>query len=158
MLESFFKRILYIRISPQRLIIRDPHTGQEFSENPEVAIAGEPAKIVAIGSKARPAVSGTGGKVVNPFAHPRSLVSDFTVAQQLLKIAARQDFGKPIFRPLPTIVMHPLGDPEGGFTQIERRALHELALGAGASKVVVWVGRELSDAELVSRAFESAPV
>lgn len=150
MLESFLKKILYIRISPQRLTIRDPRSGQEFSEIPEVGIAYEPTeKIIGIGSKARPAVMGTSGKVVNPFAHPRSLVSDFTVADQLLKMAVRQEFGKSFFGPSPKIVVHPLGDPDGGFTQIERRALQELALGAGASEAIVWVGRDLTDEELV---------
>lgn len=103
--------------------------------------------------EARSAVAGLHGEVVNPFAHPRSLVSDFTVAEQLLKAAVRKMTGKGIFSVAPRIVMHPLGDPEGGFTQIERRAIREMGLGAGASKVVVWVGRNLTDAELLSETY-----
>ena len=45
--------------------------------------------------------------------------------------------------------MHPLGTPAGGFTQIERRALRELALGAGASTVFLKEGEPLTDEELL---------
>jgi rod shape-determining protein MreB len=51
------------------------------------------------------------------------------------------------------VVLHPRIDPEGGFTQIELRALHELALGSGASKVIIWKGRELQDQELRDLSF-----
>ena len=37
---------------------------------------------------------------------------------------------------------------EGRLSEVEERVLRELAMGAGASKVVVWVGHELSDAEV----------
>jgi len=37
---------------------------------------------------------------------------------------------------------------EGGLSEVEERALREVAMAAGASKVVVWVGHELSDAEV----------
>jgi len=51
--------------------------------------------------------------------------------------------------------MHPLGEPAGGFTQVEARAFHEMALGAGAAKAMVWRGRNLSDQELLSGQFPS---
>lgn len=40
---------------------------------------------------------------------------------------------------------------EGGLSQVEERVLHELAAGAGARKVVVWVGAELSDGEVLAK-------
>ena len=39
---------------------------------------------------------------------------------------------------------------EGGLTLVEQRALSELALGAGACKVFIWVGCELTDDEVIS--------
>ena len=78
---------------------------------------------------------------MNPFAHSRSLVSDFTVAEQLIKVFVRRLLGRHLLTPSPRIVIHLLGDPESGFTQVERRAFREMALGAGASSVVVWSGR-----------------
>ncbi len=61
--------------------------------------------------------------------------------------------GRSLLAIAPRIVLHPQGSPAGGFTQIEVRALHEMALGAGASRVVVWQGRALTDQELLAREF-----
>jgi rod shape-determining protein MreB and related proteins len=55
----------------------------------------------------------------------------------------------------PIIVLHPKVDPEGDFTQIELRALLELAIGAGATKVILWHGRDLTDSELLELKFAS---
>jgi rod shape-determining protein MreB len=49
--------------------------------------------------------------------------------------------------------MHLLGNPAGGFTQVEIRAFHEMAIGAGAGEVKVWQGRALTDQELLSGTF-----
>lgn len=50
----------------------------------------------------------------------------------------------------PVIIIHPMEMIDGGLSQIEERALMELASGAGARKVVVWVGHELSDQEVIN--------
>lgn len=153
---SFFTNILYVQVSPDRLTVRNPKTGQVISEKPEVAISeGPKGKIIAVGSNARASQSCQTVKIVNPFAHPRSLVSDFTVAEQLIKAFIKRLGGQGIFSVAPEIVMHPQGNPAGGFTQIEIRAILEMALGAGASKVKVWQGRALTDHELLSRQFPS---
>ena len=154
MLRDFFTQLLYVQVSPEKLTVRDPKAGVSISEVPEVAIAYDPkANILGVGKdahshKAKPTV-----KIVNPFAHPRSMVSDFTVGEQLLKAFVLRVRGSSIFSPAPKIVMHLLGDPDGGFTQVEARAFHEMALGAGASEVVVWQGRALSDQEIISGQF-----
>lgn len=151
---SYFQNTLYVQIAPERLTVRNPKTGESFSEPAEVAISfGSKAKIVGIGADARAAQVDPSVKVIHPFAHPRSLVSDFTVAEQLLKAVIRQMQGRSLLSFAPKIVMHPLGEPAGGFTQVEIRAFHELALGAGASTVKIWHGRELTDQELQSKDF-----
>jgi len=40
---------------------------------------------------------------------------------------------------------------EGGLSQVEERVLTEAAIGAGASKVVVWLGPELKDDEVKAK-------
>lgn len=148
---NLFKNHLYIQISPELLKVRNPRTGNEFAQVPELAITQAPnEKILEIGASARSALSGLQGKVVNPFAHPRSLVSDFTVAQELLKLAVKRVNQLRFFTRSPQVVMHPLGNPLGGFTQIELRALRELANGVGAASVVLWTGRTLTDQEIVN--------
>lgn len=148
--------IVYVQLSPQRLAVRNARTGQAISEPPEVAIAhGKPARMVAAGAQARAAALTTSGEmeVVNPFAHPRSLVSDFTVGEQLLRVFMRRLLPRSWLRPAPIVVMHPLGEPEGGFTQVEIRAFRELALGMGASQAIVWEGAPLTDQELLAGRF-----
>ena len=85
-LTSFFSATLYVQLAPDRLSVRDPKSRKAFSEPPEVAIAHLPkVKIVGVGSEARIHATEPSVEVINPFAHPRSLVSDFTVGEQLLK-------------------------------------------------------------------------
>ena len=155
MLASLMPTV-YVQVSPERLTVRNARTGEAISEVPEVAISDGPKpRIVGVGTEARLHKSAPSVKIINPFAHPRSLVSDFTVAEQLLKAFLRRLQGRSIFALSPKLVMHPLGYPAGGYTQVEIRAFHEMALGAGASRVVVWQGRGLSDQELLSGKFPS---
>lgn len=157
LLDSFFLFRLYIQISPDRLTVRNPRTGSQLSEVPELAIASAPkVRIVAVGAEARSKSAEPNVKVVNPFAHPRSLVSDFTVGEQLIKAFITKMATGGIFAVSPSIVMHPLGDPAGGYTQIEVRALQEMAMGAGARSAKVWQGRPLTDQELLSDRFPAA--
>ncbi len=143
-----FRTTFYVRISPERLDVRNIGSGESISEIPEIAIRSGPRPtIVGIGDGARAAAAEPGVSIVNPFAHPRSIVSDVTLGQALLKAFLRQ-LDRGFLRIAPVIVIHPLGTPEGGFTEVENRALREMASGAGASKVVLWQGRVLTDEEL----------
>jgi len=146
---------MYVQISPELLCIRNVKTGQSICEVPELALSeGPKPQVLGVGAQARLAAQGRAAKVVNPFAHPRSLISDFTASELLLKSFVRRMAGKRgISMAAPLIVMHPLGDPQGGFTQVENRAFRELGLGAGASDVILWHGRKLSDEEAGSRRF-----
>lgn len=154
MLKSLFQSVIYVQLSPERLTVRNPTSGAFISEPPEVAIVHDPKeRIVGVGAAARSVQADSPIQIVNPFAHPRSLVSDFTVGEQLLKAFLRHVNGRRLFGLSPAVVMHPQGDPVGGFTQVEIRAFHEMALGAGATQVNVWQGRALTDEELLSGEF-----
>ncbi len=144
--------LLYIQISPERLTIRKPKSGQTRSEVPELAIGLPPERrVIAVGAQARPAAAAQSAELVNPFAHPRSLISDFTMAEQLLRHQLKAMHRPSWLAASPHIVIHPLGEPQGGFTQVELRALRELARAVGAAKVNVWTGRALTDEELLAR-------
>ncbi len=127
-------------------------TGNTVAEVPELAIrtSAKPV-ILAVAPQARLAAASEPATVVNPFAHPRPPVSDFTAAEQLLKYQLLRVQKPSIWRPAPCVVMHPMGRDEGGYTQVEHRAFREMALGAGASQVFLWIGRPLTDAELLAR-------
>jgi actin-like ATPase involved in cell morphogenesis len=83
-----------------------------------------------------------------PFTTTRLLVGQFVVAQNTLKEALKQVSKESLFAVSPYIVIHPLEMVEGGLSEIEERIFREVAIGAGASKVVVWFGHELNDAEV----------
>lgn len=83
-----------------------------------------------------------------PFSTTRLLIGQFVIAQNTLKEALKQVSKEPLFTILPHMVIHPLEMVEGGLSEIEERIFREVAMGAGASKVVVWLGHELTDTEV----------
>jgi hypothetical protein len=84
-----------------------------------------------------------------PFSMTRMLVGQFTVAEKLLRDGVRRI--SPRFWSAPKILMHPLDMAEEGLSEVEHRVMMELAAGAGASWVDVWVGKELSDHEVAEK-------
>ena len=146
--------VVYVRLSPDKIHLRNVRSGLNLSEQPLAAISVQPpARLLAVGDEAKLHASETGVKIFNPFTHPRSLVSDFTMAEQVIKGLVRKLLGSSRYSPSPMIVIHPQVEYAGDFTQVEIRAIRELAMGAGASRVIVWEGRELTDQELLSKSF-----
>jgi len=92
--------------------------------------------------------------VLTPFQHPRILIEDFAGAEKVVQYAIKELFGRRLLSPSPIVVLHPDIELEGGLTQIEARALREMAEGAGARKVYIYYGRQLSDQEVASYSFE----
>jgi hypothetical protein len=48
--------------------------------------------------------------------------------------------------------MHPLEMVEGGLSGVESRVFMEVADCAGANRIAVWVGHDLSDQEVLEKA------
>ena len=95
-----------------------------------------------------------GGQAVDrmapqPFSHPRTLLGSFTNAEPFLQSLVAEAKGG--FALKLEILIHPLEKVEGGLTEIEARAFEELGRGAGASRVKVWSGAALSDAEVLEK-------
>lgn len=89
-LLSSLAPVVYVQISPDKLTVRNARSGQTISEPPLVAIEqGTKRRILAVGAEGATR-AGPNVEIVNPFAHPRSLVSDFTVGEQLLKAFLRR--------------------------------------------------------------------
>lgn len=147
---SFSPQVIYIQVSADRLMLRNPKTGLTISEVPEVAIARVPKeKILGIGTDARKYQAVPSVEIVNPFAHPRSMMSDFTLGEQTLKAFLTRMKKNAFSIVAPNVVMHLMGEPEGGFTQVELRAFLEMAIGSGASRVTIWQGCPLTDQDLL---------
>lgn len=78
-----------------------------------------------------------------PFTTRRLLIGEFLEAEDCLKGGIEQMTGKQWLRNKPAVLIQPLAMTEGGLSQVEDRVLREVALGAGAYAVTVWVGEEL---------------
>jgi rod shape-determining protein MreB len=146
---SALRPTVYAQLSPERLIVRDVRTGRSYAAAPVGAVLPGPLRrVLAVGQEARTATADRPLQIVNPFAHPRTLVADVVLGQQVLAGFLALLYPLRFVPRRPVLVLHPRVEPAGGFTQVEIRALHALARGAGASRVYLWQGRELLEREL----------
>ena len=118
-----FSNTLYVRVSRNSLRVKHIESGKSLVVTP-----------------------------TEPFSTPRLLVGQFAVAQLALRKAVKELVGGGLVAVAPAIVMQPLEMIDGGLSDVEERIMRELAVGAGARKVAVWVGHELSDAEVKEKA------
>lgn len=87
--------------------------------------------IQAVGQEAKQMLGKVPGNIEAIRPMKDGVIADFTVTEQMLKQFIRMVHDSKFFRPSPRIIICvPCGS-----TQVERRAIRESALGAGASKV-----------------------
>lgn len=155
-----FRNTVYVRIKPDWMSVLHVESGREYGDVPTLAIERKKdgkRSIVAVGrDAATKAGLSTNIIVANGFSHPRTLLADFIVAEQTLRYFLKMVMPKSLFAPSPIAVIHPLVALDGGLTQIEIRAFAELGHGAGARKVFLWEGPELSKEELNELQFSRA--
>ena len=143
---------LYVRIHRDWLQVRDVKNGIEVKEPALLALSLPARKILGSGTEALALRARPDVLVVNPFGHPRSPFSDFTVAELLLK-AFLDKLGAGKFPGVELIVTSLVEPLEGDITQVEIRVMKELALGAGTRRVVVWSGPQLTDEQVARQQF-----
>ncbi len=144
--KGYFSHDLIIELSENLLSIRTFSGDLKYEDTPLIAIENMDGNAIVreIGSNANN-VHGQNIVVTNPFSHPRSLVSNFTYAEKIIQHAIRTLHGSRIsFKPAPRVIMHQLEKNEGGLSDIEERALQELALGAGAREVLIYSGDKIN--------------
>jgi rod shape-determining protein MreB len=87
--------------------------------------------IEAVGSKAKQMLGKVPGNIEAVRPMKDGVIADFTVTEQMLKQFIKMVHQKKLFSPSPRVIICvPCGS-----TQVERRAIRESALSAGASKV-----------------------
>jgi rod shape-determining protein MreB len=157
-MAGLFRNTLYVRLRPDLMSVLHVESGQEYGDLPALAIErrGDNRRIVGVGRDAVLKAALPDVVLANGFEHPRTLIADFNVAEQTLKQFLKKVLPKSLFVVSPVVVMHPQAFLEGGLTQIELRALVELCVGAGARKVFIWEGPELSAEELRELRFRRA--
>lgn len=110
-----FGDVLYIRIYPNKIVIRDVKRDVEISR-----------------------------QSTSPFSSNRLLVGNFTAADELLRGLIAEIAPKKLLKLPHKAVIHPKEMVEGGLSQVEERLFIELARGTGASKVAIHLGVDLS--------------
>lgn len=147
---KLFRSTVYVRIKPDRMSVLHVESGNEYSAVPVLALASKSGKrsVAGVGLEAAAMAGLANVTLANGFEHPRTLLADFTIAEQTLKQFLAKVVPGSLFAASPVVVMHPQARLEGGLTQVEVRAMVELGLGAGARNVFVWEGPELSKEEL----------
>ncbi|MCU7833676.1 MAG: rod shape-determining protein [gamma proteobacterium symbiont of Taylorina sp.] len=150
MLENILKKyssIFYVQIWEHKIKVTETNSGNTFDEKPLIAFeTTSKGQIIAsaVGNSAELKEGTPNTKVINPFSHPRTLISNFSAAEKILQnIFSALPQGK--FKlALPVAVIHPMEKIDGGLTQIEFRAFKELLLGAGCREAVIYQGAELN--------------
>ncbi len=132
--------ILYIRIQPDWLSVRLVGTDRRYADTPHLAVDNEKRTIVAIGREAVALVQAQGDKfsLRTAFAHPRMLIDDYDSAQAILKYAyahVLNMFQRLILKPV--ALVQPVVRLEGGLAQIEKQALMDVVVDAGAHRAVL---------------------
>lgn len=139
-IRSLFSKDLLIELSQNKISISVFSSDLKYEDEPFIAIEktkkGEIVK--AIGKMAKQETS-SNIEVTNPFQHTRSFVADFLLAEKIIQHGVFA-VHKCKVRPAPRVIMHQLEKTEGGLTNIESRVLRELAVGAGAKEVVIYLG------------------
>lgn len=124
MLSKLLNHTVYVKVSKNKFTVKHIETDNEVSMNSTA-----------------------------PFTTERLLVGNFFVAELLLKETIEKVYKPRWYFRTPVIVMQPTTMHEGGLSEVEERILMELAAGAGARKVVVWVGNELTNEKVLEKAY-----
>ncbi len=85
------------------------------------------------------------------FSHPRLLLGDFDAALACLKPIVEKARGSVFRAPFTYLLIHPMEATDKDLAPVEERAFMELAEQAGAAKVLVWTGPQLSDIEVIEK-------
>lgn len=144
-IRSLFSNDLLVELSENKVSIKAFASDVSFEEEPYIAIEntkkGEVVK--AIGKSAK-SLSSPNIRVLNPFKHKRSFVADFMCAEKILQHGFYTIHNNSTIKPSPRVIIHQLEKTDGGLTDIEERVLRELALGAGAREVVIYLGSKIN--------------
>ena len=135
-LRKYFSTDLAIDLGTANTLIYVRGKGIVLNEPSVVAIRQEGGPngkrtIAAVGSEAKQMLGRVPGNIEAIRPMKDGVIADFTVTEQMLKQFIKMVHARGLFKPSPRIIICvPCGS-----TQVERRAIRESALGAGASQV-----------------------
>lgn len=136
-LHNHFANDMAIDLGTANTLVYCEGKGIVLDEPSVVAIvqdgSGGKKTILAVGTEAKKMLGRTPGSITAIRPMRDGVIADFTVTEQMLKQFIKKVSHKGLFKAPPRIVICvPCGS-----TQVERRAIRESALGAGARKVAL---------------------
>ena len=135
-LSSYFSTDLAIDLGTANTLIYVRDRGIVLDEPSVVSIrtdvhSGGKRTVQAVGAEAKQMLGRTPGNLQAIRPMKDGVIADFTVTEQMLKYFIKKVHDTRMFRPSPRIIICvPCGS-----TQVERRAIRESAIGAGARQV-----------------------
>jgi rod shape-determining protein MreB len=131
MFKRFFSSDLAIDLGTANTLVYERDKGIVLDEPSVVAIRHDVGSILAIGDGAKKMLGRTPGNIQAIRPMKDGVIADFTVTGEMLKYFIRRVHENRLFQPSPRIVICvPCGS-----TQVERRAIRESAMSAGAREV-----------------------
>jgi len=134
-LRGYFSSDLSIDLGTANTLIYVRDRGIVLNEPSVVAVQDEPARggkvIVAVGTEAKNMIGRTPGHITAVRPMKDGVIADFTYTEKMLQFFINKVHGNRTLKPSPRVlVCVPFGS-----TQVERRAIREAAIEAGASQV-----------------------
>ncbi|MFT5134388.1 MAG: rod shape-determining protein MreB, partial [Gammaproteobacteria bacterium] len=135
-IRGFFSNDLSIDLGTANTLIYVRGKGIVLNEPSVVAVRNDgdtinAKSIIAVGTEAKRMLGRTPGHITAIRPLKDGVIADFTVTEKMLQYFIHQVHGNAVFKPSPRVlVCVPCGS-----TQVERRAIRESALGAGARTV-----------------------
>lgn len=147
--------LLYIRIKPDWLSVRDIKSNHYYEDIPKAALKKESRnEVMAVGFEAQELVSNNENyRLVNGFDDQDALISNRHAAEGTLKYYMDSVIKKGLIQPPIIAVLHPTSFTQNNFNQDHARMLKEITCRAGAVQAHVWVGRELMYKEILNGDF-----
>lgn len=86
-----------------------------------------------------------------PFSTARLLIGSYAPAVKCLKNAIKSSGVTSWYMARPAILIQPMEMNEGGLSEIEDHFFRKCVFGAGAFKVALWIGAELSNEQAIEK-------
>jgi len=151
------RRLVYVQVSPDRILLRRVATGETIDDLPQAAIDAQ-GVVVAYGRAADEAAKWHPNlRLVNGFSHPRTVLGDVDVAAATLRAYLETMFPgmkRRIRKIKPDMVIHPMGLDD--LSGLEVWGLQRVAELAGARHVSLWQGEEPAYETLVRGAAQAS--
>jgi len=128
---SSFEKDIAIDLGTANTLVYVKGEGIVIREPSVVAINQKTGRVLAIGKEAKKMVGRTPAHIVATRPLVKGVISDFEIAEEMLRYFIKKVYKDRIVFPRPRVIV---GIP-CGLTEVERRAVREATINAGAGKV-----------------------